>query len=165
MAVVISLNRFLAPVDDTVTSHSKTQVTSHKSLCTDTKFCFCKNNKRIIIHMIIPRTWFFLSHVLKMLLVEHAHLYTVWRFVECGGCANRPQTCWGPHLADGTFFALILAWTTVWAGLSGPLCGPGYVIMRQVQLPFSATLCTLLFHTATFQNHPPLTHAHAQTSG
>ena len=29
MAVVISLNRFLAPVDDTVTAHSKTQVTSH----------------------------------------------------------------------------------------------------------------------------------------
>ena len=45
--------------------------------------------------MIIPRTWFFLSHVLKMLLVEHVHWYTVWRFVECGGCANRPQTRWG----------------------------------------------------------------------
>ena len=44
-----------------------------------------------------------------MLLVEHAHLYTVWRFVECGGCANRPQTRWGPHLADaGSFFTLTL---------------------------------------------------------
>ena len=32
MAVVISLNRVLAPVDDTVTAHSKTQVTGHKSL-------------------------------------------------------------------------------------------------------------------------------------
>ena len=31
VAVVISLNRVLAPVDDTVTAHSKTQVTSHKS--------------------------------------------------------------------------------------------------------------------------------------
>jgi hypothetical protein len=30
VAVVISLNRFLATVDDTVTAHSKTQVTSHK---------------------------------------------------------------------------------------------------------------------------------------
>jgi hypothetical protein len=28
VAVVISLNRFWAPVDDTVTAHSKTQVTS-----------------------------------------------------------------------------------------------------------------------------------------
>ena len=32
MTVVISLNRFLAPVDDTVTAHLKTQVTSHKLL-------------------------------------------------------------------------------------------------------------------------------------
>ena len=31
MAVVISLNRFLAPVDDTVTAPSKTQVTSHQN--------------------------------------------------------------------------------------------------------------------------------------
>ena len=31
MAVVISLNRFSAPVDDTVTAHPKTQVTSHKA--------------------------------------------------------------------------------------------------------------------------------------
>jgi hypothetical protein len=31
VAVVISLNRFLAPVDDTVTAHSKTQVTSHSN--------------------------------------------------------------------------------------------------------------------------------------
>jgi hypothetical protein len=31
VAVVISLNRFLAPVDDTVTAHPKTQVTSHKT--------------------------------------------------------------------------------------------------------------------------------------
>jgi len=29
VAVVISLNRFLAPVDDTVTAYLKTQVTSH----------------------------------------------------------------------------------------------------------------------------------------
>ena len=33
VAVVISLNRFWAPVDDTVTAHSKTQVTSHKPRC------------------------------------------------------------------------------------------------------------------------------------
>jgi hypothetical protein len=32
LAVVISLNRFWAPVDDTVTTHSKTQVTSHKTI-------------------------------------------------------------------------------------------------------------------------------------
>ncbi len=31
VAVVISLNWFLAPVDDTVTAQTKTQVTSHKS--------------------------------------------------------------------------------------------------------------------------------------
>ncbi len=31
VGVVISLNRFWAPVDDTVTAHPKTQVTSHKS--------------------------------------------------------------------------------------------------------------------------------------
>ena len=31
MAVVISLNRFLAPVDDTVTAQLQSQVTSHKS--------------------------------------------------------------------------------------------------------------------------------------
>ncbi len=30
VAVVISLNLFLAPVDDTVTAHSKTQVTSQR---------------------------------------------------------------------------------------------------------------------------------------
>ena len=30
MAVVISLNRFMAPVDDTVTTQHKSQVTSHK---------------------------------------------------------------------------------------------------------------------------------------
>ncbi len=30
MAVVISLNRFMAPVDDTVTAQHKSQVTSHK---------------------------------------------------------------------------------------------------------------------------------------
>ncbi len=34
MAVVICLNRFLAPVDDTVTAHLKTQVTSHKPVWT-----------------------------------------------------------------------------------------------------------------------------------
>ena len=29
---------------------------------------------------------------------------------ECGGCANRPETCWEPHLAVvGTFFTLTLA--------------------------------------------------------
>ena len=31
MAVVISLNRFMAPADDTVTAQHKSQVTSHKS--------------------------------------------------------------------------------------------------------------------------------------
>ena len=31
MAVVICLNRFLAPVDDTVTAQLKTQVTSHRA--------------------------------------------------------------------------------------------------------------------------------------
>jgi hypothetical protein len=31
VAVVISLNRFMAPVDDTVTAEHKSQVTSHKS--------------------------------------------------------------------------------------------------------------------------------------
>ena len=30
VAVVISLNRFMAPVDDTVTAQHKSQVTSHK---------------------------------------------------------------------------------------------------------------------------------------
>ena len=34
VAVVISLNWFLAPVDDTVTAQTKTQVTSHKLVAT-----------------------------------------------------------------------------------------------------------------------------------
>ena len=42
VAVVISLNnfKFLGPVDDTVTAHSKTQVTSHKfrQICTIREF-------------------------------------------------------------------------------------------------------------------------------
>ena len=38
VAVVISLNRVLAPLDDTVTAHSKTQVTSNTSLAVSRVF-------------------------------------------------------------------------------------------------------------------------------
>jgi len=40
----------------------------------------------------MPSTWFFLHNVLKMLLVEHAHLVSVVRSVESDWCAHRPQS-------------------------------------------------------------------------
>jgi hypothetical protein len=63
-------------------------------------------------HMVLP------VRCSEMLLVEHAHLYSVWRFVECGGCANRPQSRWGPHLV-GSSFTLALARL---AAYIGPIC-------------------------------------------
>ena len=47
---------------------------------------------------------------------------------ECGGCANRPETCWGPHLAVvGTFFTLTLARPTTSRGPSRRCVIPGHV--------------------------------------
>jgi hypothetical protein len=44
-----------------------------------------------------------------MLLVEHAHLVSVVRSVESGGCEHRPQSLWGPHLVGCSSLTSLVA--------------------------------------------------------
>jgi hypothetical protein len=76
MAVVICLNRFLAPVDETVTAQLQSQVTSHKSQVTS--------------HLVTPD-----GQKIRMIFGEATTygvcLYgVIWYITFCPGCPRTP---------------------------------------------------------------------------